>query len=118
MQNNTHSQSKQLSPEQLKNLLHLDDSAEFIGYVIWAEEASGYLSSVSEQNGETHAIFDAGREHALVYSSYKEAEDDVNKIRKSTKIGFLFDLNDHLKVFTENHIHIENNYVLPEKTFS
>lgn len=112
MTNPIQAQDRELTPKQLLDLFDLPNEAEFIGNVIWVEENSGYLSSISIHQGEILSTYDTRREYALVYPLYKEAEVDAAKLNKSTKIGFLFDLNDELKVFTETDINIEGNNVL------
>lgn len=107
-------QGRVLTPHQLIDLFNLSDDAEFIGNVILVEESSVYLSSIRDHHRETLPTYDTRREYALVYSSYQEAEADAIKLNKSTRIGFLFDLSDELKVFTENDINKKDNHVLSQ----
>lgn len=97
----------ELNPEDMLNLFGLTAEAEFVGHIIWAEENSAYLCT-----DNALATFDTRPEFALVYSTYKEAESTTHKLNKSSKVVFLFDVNNKLQVFSEDKIKNGEQYVI------
>ena len=94
------------SEETVRESFKIAESATLLGYVVCLPDENEYLASVTKgADGKTARSYGASPHNAQVFTSYVKAQKASSLLTRNSEIGFLFDEQDQLVVYSPSKLH-------------
>ncbi len=94
------------SEDTVREAFKIPESATLLGYVVCTPEENEYLAFVNKDaDGNTERGYGASPHNAQVFPSYVKAQKASSLLTRNSEVGFLFDQDDQLAVYSPNRLH-------------
>jgi len=94
------------SEDTVREAFNVAETATLLGYVVSMPDEHEYLASVSKgADGKTVREYATSAHNALVFPSYLKAQKAATLLTRHSEVGFLFDEQGELAVYSPNRMH-------------